>query len=166
MRKLILIFLSTFLLITPFDGMAITPKKPFNIKAKKAYKVSITEKEVVRLVNVERKKHGLKPLVMDTTVCKVAREKSIDMKLKKYFSHQSPKYGQPTNMLKAFKVPFKMAGENIAGGSKTANEVVARWMKSPGHRANILNPHYSHIGVGRSIGGPWGYYWTQIFIKK
>lgn len=124
------------------------------------------EQEVVRLVNLERTKRGLKPLQIDEKVSYVADKKSQDMKEKGYFSHQSPRYGSPFDMLKTFGVKFHSAGENIAAGYDSAQAVVDGWMKSEGHRQNILNPNFTHIGVGYVKGGSYGCYWTQLFISK
>ena len=131
---------------------------------------SITEKsienQVIQLTNQERAKHGLKPLTADWQVSRVARYKSADMRDKNYFQHNSPTYGTPFNMLKSFGVSYRSAGENIAAGQPTAQAVVKAWMESPGHRANILNSSYTHIGDGHASGGSYGNYWTQMFISK
>jgi uncharacterized YkwD family protein len=125
--------------------------------------VSAVEQEVVRLVNVEREKQGLKPLALDSKLSMVAGKKSQDMKDNNYFSHQSPTYGSPFDMLKQFGVSYKTAGENIAAGQHSAKEVVDGWMNSQGHRQNILNPSFTKIGVGHVTGGNYGSYWTQLF---
>ena len=119
------------------------------------------EDEVLVLVNKERAKNGLKALTMDENVRKVARAKSSDMSTKKYFSHTSPTYGSPFDMLKSFGISYKSAGENIAQGYTTAEAVVNGWMNSSGHRANILNANYTKIGIGYEANGN---YWTQLFI--
>ena len=80
-----------------------------------------------------------------------------------YFSHTSPTYGSPFDMMRDFGVSYKSAGENIAMGQTTAEQVVDAWMNSEGHRKNILNANYTHIGVGFSKGGN---YWSQMFIQK
>ncbi|SFC79598.1 uncharacterized protein, YkwD family [Bacillus sp. OV322] len=121
------------------------------------------EKEVVDLTNAERTKQGLKPLAVDTELSKTARLKSQDMKDKKYFDHNSPTYGSPFDMMKKFGISYKYAGENIAMGQPTPKEVVTAWMNSEGHRANILNANFTHIGVGYVSSGN---YWTQQFIGK
>jgi uncharacterized YkwD family protein/spore coat assembly protein SafA len=121
------------------------------------------EQTVITLVNKERAKRGLNGLQADWEVSRVARYKSNDMQAKGYFSHQSPTYGSPFNMLKHFGVQYKMAGENIANGQTSPEEVMKSWMNSSGHRANILNAEYTHIGVGYNVAGK---YWTQMFIKK
>ncbi|MBT2639479.1 CAP domain-containing protein [Bacillus sp. ISL-39] len=125
--------------------------------------VSAYEQKVVELTNQERAKNGLKPLALDTELSKVAREKSRDMQNKGYFSHTSPTYGSPFDMMKKFGISYRSAGENIAMGQRTPEEVVNAWMNSSGHRANILNSSYTHIGVGHVATGN---YWTQMFIGK
>lgn len=124
------------------------------------------EKQVIALVNKERAKAGLKPLVEDWELSRVAEFKSQDMRDKNYFDHNSPTYGTPFQMMKSFGINYKSAGENIAVGQTTPEEVMKSWMNSSGHRANILNKSYTHIGVGYVKGGKWGHYWTQQFISK
>ena len=125
--------------------------------------VTAYEKEVVRLVNVERAKQGLSPLEYDWQLSRVARYKSQDMQKNKYFSHTSPTYGSPFNMMKNFGISYRTAGENIAKGYKTPAAVVEGWMNSSGHRANILNSSFTHIGVGYVQNGS---YWTQMFVGR
>ena len=124
-------------------------------------KVSAYEAEVVRLVNEIRKENGLQPLTANWELARVARYKSQDMKDKGYFSHTSPTYGSPYQMIRAFGLSFRAAGENIAKGYSTPQAVVNGWMNSSGHRANILNASYKQIGVGYVAQGN---YWTQMFI--
>ena len=121
------------------------------------------ENEVIRLTNEERAKYGLSALTRDWELCRVARYKSEDMQELHYFSHQSPTYGTPFNMMKSFGLTYRSAGENIAMGYRTPKAVVDGWMNSSGHRANILNKSYTRIGVGFVKNG---YYWTQMFISK
>lgn len=121
------------------------------------------EKEVVRLVNDIRKQNGLKELTYDWQLSRVARIKSEDMRDNKYFSHTSPTYGTPFQMMKSFGITYRSAGENIARGQKTPQAVVNAWMNSSGHRANILNTSFTHIGVGYASNG---HYWTQMFMGK
>ncbi len=123
--------------------------------------VTAYESEVVRLVNEARKQNGLSPLTTNWELSRVARYKSQDMVDKRYFSHTSPTYGSPFDMMKAFGISYRTAGENIAYGQRTPQEVVNAWMNSPGHRANILNGSFTQIGVGYVAAGN---YWTQMFI--
>ncbi len=124
------------------------------------------ENQVVQLTNQERAKYGLKPLVADWELARVARYKSADMRDRNYFSHTSPTYGSPFDMMKNFGISYRSAGENIAAGQRTPQEVVTAWMNSEGHRKNILSSGYTHIGVGYAQGGSKQHYWTQMFISK
>jgi len=119
------------------------------------------EQEVVRLVNEQRVKNGLKSLTSNWELARVARYKSQDMVDNRYFSHTSPVYGSPFQMIRNFGLSFRTAGENIAYGQRTPQAVVNAWMNSSGHRANILNPSYTQIGVGYVASG---HHWTQMFI--
>ena len=118
------------------------------------------EAEVVRLVNARRAAAGLSALSSDWQLARVARYKSQDMHDRGYFSHTSPTYGSPFDMMRAFGISYRTAGENIARGYQTPQAVVEGWMNSPGHRANILNASFTRIGVGYVSDGR---YWTQMF---
>ncbi|NLT58562.1 MAG: serine protease [Clostridiales bacterium] len=119
------------------------------------------EQRVVELVNQERARNGLGALTMNNKLSDVARLKSEDMRKNGYFSHTSPTYGSPFDMMRQFGISYRSAGENIARGQRTPEEVVQAWMDSPGHRANILGASYTQIGVGYLASGN---YWTQMFI--
>ena len=119
------------------------------------------ENEVIRLVNEIRQQNGLKALTANWELSRVARYKSQDMLDRGYFSHNSPTYGTPFQMIKALGLSYRTAGENIAKGYATPQAVVNGWMNSSGHRANILSASYTQIGVGYVAQGN---YWTQMFI--
>ena len=125
--------------------------------------VSAFEQQVLDLTNQERAKIGVPALNLDVELSKVAREKSRDMQAKGYFDHNSPTYGSPFDMMKKFGISYRTAGENIAMGQQSPQEVVTAWMNSEGHRKNILNANYTHIGIGHVAQGN---YWTQMFIGK
>ncbi|MFD1956239.1 CAP domain-containing protein [Paenibacillus thailandensis] len=110
--------------------------------------------QVVDLVNKERKAAGLPALKSDPLLTKVAVAKAKDMDVNNYFSHTSPTYGSPFDMMTEFGVKYSYAGENIASGQKTPQEVMDAWMNSEGHRKNILNPKFTKIGVGY-VNGEW-----------
>lgn len=124
------------------------------------------EEQVLALTNQVRKDAGLPPCAgNDSNLNRSARAKSEDMASHNYFSHQSPVYGDPFAMMRNFGVVYQAAGENIAKGQPTPQEVVDAWMASPGHRANILNRAYTHLGVGYVVKNG-QVYWTQQFIGK
>ncbi|MFZ3579596.1 CAP domain-containing protein [Virgibacillus sp. DJP39] len=118
---------------------------------------------VIRLTNDERRNVGLPALKSHAPLSKVAKAKSKDMENKGYFSHTSPTYGSPFDMMRDFGVSYQSAGENIAQGQRTPEAVVEAWMNSQGHRENILNDKFTHIGVGFEQAG---HHWTQMFIQK
>jgi uncharacterized YkwD family protein len=127
--------------------------------------LSADEQRMVDLVNAERAKQGLPALVADLDLSKVARVKSQDMIAKNYFSHQSPTYGSPFDMMKQFGITYTAAGENIAC-NQTVEKAHEALMNSAGHRANILSKDYTHIGIGIADGGPCGKMFTQMFIRR
>jgi uncharacterized YkwD family protein len=127
--------------------------------------LTVDEQKMVVLVNKERTDRGLQPLQVDMSLVKVARMKSQDMITNNYFAHQSPKYGSPFDMMKAEGIKYTFAGENIAGAS-TVDIAHNALMNSPGHRANILNDKYTHVGIGIVKGGPYGMMFSQEFIRK
>ncbi|MCA0983972.1 SafA/ExsA family spore coat assembly protein [Halobacillus yeomjeoni] len=143
-------------LIYPGDRVTIPLKT--NIKS--------IEQQVINLTNQERAKNGLSALKANWQLSRVARYKSVDMRDKNYFSHTSPTYGSPFQMMQDFNVNYRRAAENIAAGQRTPQEVVNGWMNSPGHRKNILDPNLKQIGVGYAKGGSYGHYWTQMFITQ
>ncbi|ASA22839.1 CAP domain-containing protein [Paenibacillus donghaensis] len=117
--------------------------------------------QIVSLVNKERAAAGLSAVSGLDSLNKVAAAKATDMRANNYFSHTSPTYGSPFDMMASFGVTYRAAGENIAMGQRSAEEVMTAWMNSPGHRANILNKDFNYIGVGFDNN-----YWVQEFIGK
>lgn len=123
-------------------------------------RIGAYEQQVIHLINEIRRDNGLSTLAVDPDLCQVARIKSRDMHDLGYFDHTSPTYGTPFEMLLAFGIPYRAAGENIAYGYRTPQAVVNGWMRSAGHRENILSGKYTRIGVGYYDEGS---YWTQLF---
>lgn len=138
----------------------IYPGQKLNIPNNDGYAM---EQGVIQLVNQERAKYGLSPLKYDWELSRVAKHKSQDMHNIGYFDHTSPTYGSPFVMMKSYGINYRAAGENIAKGQTSAGQVMNAWMNSSGHRANILNGNFTHIGVGYVSDGN---YWTQMFISK
>ena len=127
--------------------------------------LSNDEREVFNLINTQRTNNGLPALKISNEVQNVARIKAHDMVDKNYFSHNSPTYGSPFDMLKSFKVSYTSAGENIAGNSSNSGAVNA-WMNSPGHKANILNNSFNYTGIGVVTSPKYGKIYVQMFIGK
>ena len=114
------------------------------------------EKEVLDLINKQRTNNGLKSLKVDEEVQRVARIKAQDMVDNNYFSHNSPTYGSPFEMLKSFKVSYKSSNSGA----------VTSWMNSSGHKANILNGNYTYTGIGVVSSSKYGKIFVQMFISK
>ncbi|MGI5998989.1 MAG: CAP domain-containing protein [Lutispora sp.] len=122
------------------------------------------ERRILELCNAERAKVGAPALKANNDLTKLARMKSKDMIDKGYFSHQSPTYGSPFDMMRNYGISYMYAGENLAQNT-TADRAFQAWMKSEGHRKNILNPNFTELGVGiASMDGSNMY--TQLFIGK
>ena len=128
-------------------------------------KLSAQEQQMVDFVNQERTKNGLNALIVDLDVARVAGIKSQDMADNNYFSHNSPTYGSPFDMLKKFGISYLHAGENLAGNS-SVDRAHRALMNSSGHKQNILSPNFTHIGVGVRASNQYGYLYTQMFISK
>lgn len=120
---------------------------------------------ILELVNKERSKNGLNPLTLSQELTNIATIKAKDMRDNNYFSHNSPTYGSPFDMLQHFGIHYSYAGENIASGQQTPEQVMTDWLNSSGHRANILNKNYTQLGVGYVEGGNYGNEWVQLFLK-
>ncbi|MEV7192456.1 sigma-70 family RNA polymerase sigma factor [Streptomyces sp. NPDC093510] len=125
-------------------------------------KPSGTTEQVVALVNTERAKAGCGPVRSNGKLATAATKHSADMAARDYFDHESPDGTDPGDRITAAGYRWSTYGENIARGQQSAASVMDSWMKSPGHRANILNCDFKELGVGvhNASGGPW---WTQAF---
>ncbi|MFI6369355.1 CAP domain-containing protein [Streptomyces sp. NPDC050546] len=122
-----------------------------------------TASAVTDLTNRERARAGLPPLAVDPLLTTAAQAHSADMVARAFYSHTAPDGGQPWDRAAQAGSTRRSIGENIACGQRSPADVVAGWMNSPGHRANILKPGFTHIGVGFAGGGRAGTYWTQLF---
>ena len=123
------------------------------------------EQEVFDLINAKRVANGLSALKINDELQNVARIKAQDMVNNNYFSHTSPTYGSPFDMIKSFGISYKTAGENIAGNSSNSAAVNA-WMNSEGHRANILSNNYNYTGVAVVNSPVYGKVYVQMFMGK
>ena len=123
------------------------------------------EKKVFDLCNSERTKIGAPALKASNDLTKLARLKAKDLVDNNYFSHQSPTYGSPFDMMRDFGINYMYAGENLAQNS-TADRAHNAWMGSEGHRKNILNPNFTELGVGIAPKGDGSFIYTQMFIGK
>lgn len=129
-----------------------------------SFSLSQEEAAMLELVNRERRQAGLRPLEIHEELTKLARIKARDMIENNYFSHYSPIHGSPFQMMAKAGIRYRYAGENLAGAS-TVERAHSSLMNSPGHRANILNPNFTHIGIGIVDGGPYRKMFVQMFIN-
>ncbi|GGV78742.1 hypothetical protein GCM10010228_47570 [Streptomyces massasporeus] len=125
--------------------------------------LAATAAAVIDLTNRERTRHGLPPLSADPPLTTAAQAHSADMVARAFYAHTAPDGSRPWDRAAAAGSTRRSIGENIACGQRSPADVVEGWMNSPGHRANILKPGFTHIGVGFAGGGRAGMYWTQLF---
>ena len=122
--------------------------------------ISTGEKQLANLINKERIKNGLKPLKINLKLSNIAEKKSRDMYENSYFSHISPTFGKTFNLLKTSGLKYTYAAENIAR-TQSVSRAHSGFMKSAGHKANILNPKFTEIGIG-IVGDKY----TELFIAN
>lgn len=124
--------------------------------------------EVLRLVNIERANVGVAPLVLDEALCNAANMRAIEMDCTGVFGHKRPNGNSCFEVYDICNVEWQSAcGENIAAGQATPEEVMNSWLGSAGHKANILSPEYTKMGLGYSNtgcgAGRYSRYWAQEF---
>lgn len=139
-----------------------TPSSTVKIPA--ATSLSAEEQQMVDQINQERANAGLAPLKVDLRLVGVAETKANDMKTNGYFSHTSPTYGSPYDMMKMAGIHYYSAGENIARNI-SVDAAMAAFISSAGHKANILNSGYTHVGVGIVYSSS-GSYYVQEFARE
>lgn len=116
---------------------------------------------VASLVNAARQDAGLSELELDADLCAAAQARAQE--IAQSFSHTRPDGSSCFTILEEFGISYRAAGENIAMGQRTPEEVMDGWMNSSGHRANILNGTFTSIGVGYYVDGAGAAHWVQIF---
>ncbi len=127
--------------------------------------LTFDEQLMVDMINQERIAAGVNPVQVDLRLASVGRAKANDMKVNNYFSHTSPTYGSPWAMMQQVGLTVKWAGENISG-NKSVSGSMAALMLSPGHKANILDPRFTHVGVGIAYGSAYGNLYVQEFMQE
>ncbi|MCR4397351.1 MAG: CAP domain-containing protein [Firmicutes bacterium] len=118
---------------------------------------------LVRLINMERTARGAPPLVLDADLCEAARRHAEDMIASGYFGHRSPTLGTLASRLGRLGIPFRKAGENLAGHTSVAG-AHKMLMDSGVHRGNILDPEFNRLGVAVVTGGPYGAMIVEVFL--
>lgn len=125
--------------------------------------LSEEEQEVLNLINEERAKQGLSELKAYDELQRVAKLKAEDIVNNSYFSHTSPTYGTPFEMLNEEGITYKFAGENLAG-NETGIKAVDAWMNSAPHKANILDSDYEYTGICVIDSDVYGKIYVQLFM--
>jgi uncharacterized protein YkwD len=119
--------------------------------------------QLIALINAERARHGLPPLVAHSILMQVALAHSQDMAAHGFFSHTNPDGLNPCQRMAQAGYDVWACGENIGAGYPTPEMMFNMWLSSPGHRRNILSPDFTEVGVGYVRGGEYGHYWTIDF---
>lgn len=144
-------------LITKISENVETPSTPSTLPN--------TAETVLTLINNAREENGLPKLQIDDLLNSTAIAKASDMVENNYFSHTSPTYGSPFEMMQNAGITYKVAGENIAGNSSVENAVKS-WLASEEHKTNILSNAYNYIGIGIEPSDTYGYVIVVMFIGK
>lgn len=140
-----------------------TPEQPEQQEEENpSNELTVEEQQMLDSVNEERANNGLAPLQIDLELTEVARVKAQDMIDHNYFSHDSPTYGSPFDMMNQFGITYQTAGENLAGNSSVESAHTSL-MNSDGHRENILSGNYTEVGIGIVDGGTYGKMFVQLF---
>lgn len=124
-----------------------------------------TAETVLSLINEERKAQGITPLQIDDLLNSTAQTKATDMVKNNYFSHESPTYGSPFEMMQNAGITYRTAGENIAGNPSVENAVKS-WLASESHKQNLLSNAYNYIGIGIEESPAYGYVIVAMFIGR
>lgn len=169
-RIVTLLAVTSALTITPIAQAAPAFERPSAVATSPAAKVSAGEakweRKILTLTNRKRAAHDCKPLTLQKNLRKAARKHSDKMAAANTLSHQLP--GEPslgTRITRAGYTNWRAVAENVAYGYPSPASMMKAWMNSPGHRKNILNCSYRHLGVGVTVksGVPWA---TQNFGRK
>lgn len=147
---------------TPTNPPSTTPSLP-TIPTVTA--ITAEEQQMVDMINQERAAAGVSPVQVDLRLVSVGQAKANDMKANNYFDHTSPTYGSPWAMMQQVGLTVGWAGENIAGNNSVSGAMAA-FMQSPGHKANILDPRFTHVGVGIAYGSAYGNLYVQEFLQE
>jgi uncharacterized protein YkwD len=126
------------------------------------------EQRAFEAVNQQRRLHGVPELVWSEEIANAARAHSYNMITRRFFSHNDPVYGDLANRLRMAGINFGACGENIfqaKGYEDAVLTAIHGWMRSRGHRRNILNPAFTHTGIGIAVSPDGAHYFTQIFAR-
>lgn len=144
------------------ESTSVSPTKQ-QLTAEPLPDMSEDEIELLNYVNITRSNEGINVLKCDARLAKIAKLKAKDMVNKDYFAHNSPTYGSPFDMMRQSDIYFRYAGENIAGNS-LIKDAFDEWLKSEGHKKNILNSNFNYTGIAVVPSDVYGKVIVQMFI--
>lgn len=135
-----------------------------SVQAKEPYEAisNANEWEVLKLLNRERLSDGKEAVSIFSDLQKASGVRAKEIKT--VFSHQRPDGSDCFSVIQEYSIPYSYLGENIAAGYQNPAAVMQGWMNSPGHKSNILNASFDHVGIGYAEGGSYGKNWVQIFV--
>lgn len=151
--------------ITPTDELKSAVSNTESIEPISDLNLTEDENELLNLINTEREKNNLSAFKIDENLQNVARLKAQDLVKNNYFSHISPTYGTPFEMLRNNQISYKTASENIAGNSSISGALDS-WLNSDSHKKNILSNDYNYTGLAVVDSIAYGKIIVQLFIGK
>lgn len=151
--------------ITPTDKEKTAVTNTESIEEISSLNLTSDELELLNLINNERNKENLPNLEIDEEIQNVARLKAQDLAQNNYFSHISPTYGTPFEMLKNNSISYKTASENIAGNSSISGAVES-WLNSDSHKKNILSNDYNYTGIAVVDSIAYGKIIVELFVGR
>jgi len=141
-----------FLLGLALAAEALLMANLFARQSGSEFLAAVIQSEILALTNVERAQHNVEVLIQNEILNRSAQAKADDMAAKGYFSHNSPDGTQPWVWIEEAGYEYQYAGENLAVRFVDSKDVVVAWMASPTHRANIVKPVYTQLGIGIAQG--------------
>lgn len=159
-----LLYALNFLILVLCITLVVSNFRFSTVSGQSSLSLASGEQRVLELVNAERGKTGLSQLSVAEPLVFSARDYAGYMAKANFFGHVGPDGSSAPHRNEAYGYDSdQFRGENLAAGQKTPEQVMTDWMKSDGHRLNILSPYADEIGVGYATGGYYGYYWVQEF---
>lgn len=149
--------------ITPTNEEKAAATNSETIEEVSQTNLTVDETELLSIINSERKKNNLPEFQIDEKIQNVARLKAEDLVQNNYFSHVSPTYGTPFEMLKSHNINYKTASENIAGNSNIS-DAVKSWLSSESHKKNILSNDYNYTGIAVVDSIAYGKIIVELFV--
>lgn len=151
---------------TPAPTPTPTPEPTPTPAAGPETDLAAMRQEMLAIINAARAQEGLPPLALSAQLCQAAQVRAQELVQHIAADHKRPDGRECFTVLDEMGIAYRTAGENIAAGQRSVEEVMDSWMNSPGHRANLMHTAFGQIGIGLYYQpGGYGYYWAQIFTN-